>query len=212
LSFFLSFNRTRLVFRERSPYLEDSTVQNFNIGSQLLIRFRIELSDIDRGVYENLDLRVAMHPSETHPYLLTRVLAFALNAEEGLEFAPGGLSDTDDPAIRKLTLHGSLELAIEIGSPSAKRLHRTAKAAEHTKVFTYKDASLLLKEMAAAGIHRLNEIEFYSFDSKFLDRLAQVLEKDNRWTLIHQDGHLSILSDGNTGDAIEGDVRRERPE
>ena len=38
-------------------------------------RFQIDLSDVDRGVYEALDLRVARHPSESVPYLLTRTLA-----------------------------------------------------------------------------------------------------------------------------------------
>jgi hypothetical protein len=34
---------------------------------------QIELSDVDRGVYESLDLRVARHPSESARYLLMRV-------------------------------------------------------------------------------------------------------------------------------------------
>ena len=39
----------------------------------------IALSDVDRGVYEALDLRVAQHPSETMRYLLTRLLAYSLS-------------------------------------------------------------------------------------------------------------------------------------
>lgn len=34
----------------------------------------IDLSDIDRGVYEALELRIARHPSETAEYMLVRVL------------------------------------------------------------------------------------------------------------------------------------------
>jgi hypothetical protein len=40
--------------------------------------FALEISDIDRGVYEKLDLRVARQPSETAPYMLSRVLAYSL--------------------------------------------------------------------------------------------------------------------------------------
>jgi len=43
-----------------------------------IYRLQIELSDVDRGVYESLDLRLARHPSESMPYLLTRALAYAL--------------------------------------------------------------------------------------------------------------------------------------
>ena len=45
--------------------------------SATVYHLQIELSDVDRGVYEALDLRVARHPSESMPYLLTRVIAYA---------------------------------------------------------------------------------------------------------------------------------------
>ena len=41
-------------------------------------RFQIQLSDTGREVYESLDLRVARHPSESVPFLLTRILALSL--------------------------------------------------------------------------------------------------------------------------------------
>ena len=40
--------------------------------------FYIDLADLDRHVYESLALRVARHLSESEEYLLTRVLAYAL--------------------------------------------------------------------------------------------------------------------------------------
>ena len=43
--------------------------------SSTLYRFQIELSDIDRGVYESLDWRVACHPSEDSERMVVRVLA-----------------------------------------------------------------------------------------------------------------------------------------
>ena len=66
--------------------------------------FDIDLSDVDRGVYETLNLRVARHPSETEEYLLTRLLAFCLEYTEGIAFGRG-ISEPDDPplAVRDLT-------------------------------------------------------------------------------------------------------------
>ena len=40
--------------------------------------FDVQLSDVDRGVYESLAIRAARHPSETEEYLVTRVLAYCL--------------------------------------------------------------------------------------------------------------------------------------
>lgn len=47
-----------------------------------IFRFELNLSDIDREVYETLELRVAQHPSETDTYLVTQVLARALERRE----------------------------------------------------------------------------------------------------------------------------------
>jgi len=63
-----------------------------------IYNFDIDLSDSDRSVYESLSLRVARHPSESEEYLVARVLAYALEYTEGLEFSRG-LCNPDDPAI-----------------------------------------------------------------------------------------------------------------
>lgn len=157
-----------------------------------LFRFRLDLSDVDRGRYENLDFRVAMHPSEIPVYLVTRVLAYALNFQDGLEFHPGGLSDPDEPCIRITDPRGGLLLWIEIGNPSAKKLHKAAKIAKTVRVYTYKNPQNLLKEIQAEKVHRAEEIEVFSLDPKFLEQLASHLERDNEWTVIHTEGSLSI--------------------
>lgn len=51
-----------------------------------IYNFEIELSHVDRGIYESLSLRVACQPSETPEYLLTRVLAYCLELTEGIAF------------------------------------------------------------------------------------------------------------------------------
>lgn len=163
-----------------------------------LYRFQIELSDIDRGVYETLDFRVAQHPSEHLPYLLTRVLAYALNIQEGLSFSATGLHDPDAAAIMIPE-----KLLIEIGSPSAKKLHKATKAAKEVKVYTYKDPERLLRDLREEKIYRADEIKFYSLESQFLDDLAGVLKKDNRWGLLFDEGRINIQA-GET--AISGEL------
>ena len=160
-----------------------------------LYRFKIDLSDLDRNVYDSLDFRVAMHPSETNEFLLTRVLAYALSYEEGLEFSPGGLSDTEEPAMKLAGKHGTTALAIEIGNPSGRRLHKNAKAAERLKVYTYKDPNSFLREVASFGaVHKASEIEAWAIDPKFLDRVSQLLERDNKWSLLVQEGQITLGS------------------
>ncbi|MDG0816592.1 YaeQ family protein [Bdellovibrio svalbardensis] len=158
-----------------------------------LYRFRIDLSDVDRGVYDLLDFRVAMHPSESMQYLLTRVIAFALNSQQDLEFSPAGLGDPEVPAMRVEVLgSGRISLWIEIGNPSPKKLHKAAKAAQTVKVYTYKDANLILRECAGENIHQAEKIAIHALDYKFLDKIAEGIQRDNKWSLLHHDNSITI--------------------
>ncbi len=177
-------------------------------ASFTLYRFQIDLSDVDRGVYENLNFRIALHPSETPVFLVARVLAYALNFQTGLEFSPQGLSDPDAPALRQLGDTGNILMWIEIGNPSTKKLHKAAKTARTVKVYTYKDPKNMMNEVNGQGIHRVNEIEFYSFAPAFLERIANHLERDNRWTLVHVDGAITINI---VNQAEQGEVARHLP-
>lgn len=157
-----------------------------------LYRFQIELSDIPRGIYETLDFRVAQHPSEALPYMLTRVLAYALNTQEGLAFAPTGLHDPDAAAISIESPNGGFELLIEIGSPSARKLHKATKTARHVKVYTYKNPESLMTEIRTEKVHRAEEIEVFSLAPDFLTQLGEVLKRDNRWAILYDDGTISV--------------------
>ncbi len=170
--------------------------------SSTLYRFRIDLSDVERGVYEALDFRTAQHPSETSDYLLTRVLAYALNTQEGLDFAPGGLSDPDQPALLVSEGPNSFPLWIEIGNPSAKKLHRAAKTARQVRVYTYKDPDVLLADIAANKVYNAERIEIFSFPPKFLGRLAETLVRDNSWNVIFSDGSLTVTT-GEFSETVE---------
>ena len=158
-----------------------------------LYRFKIELSDVGRSIYESLSFRVAMHASESPPFLLTRVLAYILNYEDGLEFS-AGLSTPEEPAIRLLDSNGAIAKWIDIGNPTARRIHKASKASKNVLVYTYKDPENLKKEVAGEQVHRVEEIEVFSFQSSFLKELEDVLARDNAWTVIHDEGDLIVTS------------------
>lgn len=161
----------------------------------MLYRFVIELSDVDRSIYKSLDFRVAQHPSETTPYLLSRILAYALSFEEGLEFSGAGLSDPEVPALSSVGQHGAVQLWIEIGNPSARKLHKACKTARIVQVYTYKNPEVLIADIINNDVHRAGEIEIFAFDPQFLTSLEKHLTKNNRWSLLQQQGSIDI----NTG-------------
>jgi uncharacterized protein YaeQ len=156
-----------------------------------LYRFRISVSDVDRGFYEDIDFRAAMHPSENEPYLLTRVIAYALHYESGLEFS-AGLSTSDEPAISLKDLNGTLTAWIEIGNPSPRKLHKGSKAARSVFVYTYKNPENLKKEVAGETVHRIEDIQVFALEESFLTALAALLKRDNQWGLIRNEGELVV--------------------
>ncbi len=165
-----------------------------------LYRFQIELSDIDRGVYESLDLRVACHPSEDAPRLIVRVLARLMAHEERLEFGRG-LSTAEDAALWTRSLQGQIETWIDVGCPSADRLHRASKAADQVRVFTTKGDAMLRKEWSSQAIHRSEEIEVVRFPAKFVDSLTTLLDRNMQWYVTLNEGTISVADGDQSFDA-----------
>jgi uncharacterized protein YaeQ len=126
-----------------------------------MYHLHVALSDVDRGVYEALDLRLARHPSESERYLLTRLLAYCLSYEEGIAFSKGGLSSASDAPITVTDPTGALLAWIDIGSPSAERLHKASKLAPRVSLFTAADLPSLRREAASRPIHRLADIDVW---------------------------------------------------
>src|SRR3546814_1106868 len=138
--------------------------------------FAVQLADIDRGIYEDFALRVAQHPSETTAFLVTRVLAYCLEYEEGIAFSEG-ISATDEPAVLVRDATGRLTAWIEVGAPDATRLHYGSKLADRTAVYTHRDPAKVAAAWAGKRIHDATAITPHSFDPGFIDAVAAVVER-----------------------------------
>jgi uncharacterized protein YaeQ len=156
-----------------------------------LYRFSVELSDVDRNLYQTLEFRAAMHPSESLPFFVTRVLAYCLNYQEGLEFS-AGISSPDEPAIRVMGLTGGLDLWIDIGNPTAKRIHKASKSAGKVMIYTHKDIQLLARGFQDEKVHGLEKIDLISLDQRFLNALGATLDRDNKWELTRNQDELYV--------------------
>ncbi|MEV6065201.1 YaeQ family protein [Nocardia sp. NPDC052001] len=145
--------------------------------------FTIQLADIDRGVYEDLELRVARHPSESAEFMVTRLLAYLLEYQEGIAFSEGGVSATDEPAVLVRDLTGQITAWIEIGAPDAERVHRGSKLAGRAAIYTHRDPVKVQALLAGKRIHRVEDIPLYSFDREFIDAVVAVLDRRNTASL-----------------------------
>jgi uncharacterized protein YaeQ len=141
-----------------------------------MYRFTIQLSDVDRGVYETLDLRVAQQPSETLEYMLTRVLAWCLEYTEGIALTEG-VAAGDEPAVLVRDLTGRITAWIEVGAPDAERLHRGSKLAGRVAIYTHRDPRIVLEQLAGKKIHGADEIPLYTFGRGFIETVAAILPR-----------------------------------
>ena len=153
--------------------------------------FDLTLSDVDRGCYETLALRVAMHPSESPEYFVTRVLAYCLEYTEGLAFS-NGLSDPDEPALAVRDLTGTIKAWIEVGAPEAARIHKASKAAPRVAVYTHKDAAKLAERWRGERIHRADAVELYAVDQALVANLVAALQRRMSFALAVTSGHLYL--------------------
>lgn len=169
--------------------------------------FEVQLSDMDRGVYEALSLRLARHPSETSAYLATRLLAYCLEYEEGIAFGAGGISSTEEPAVLVRDLTGRITSWIEVGAPDAQRLHFGSKLAGRCAVYTHRDPDQLLSSWRGKTIHRSDAIVVSALPREFIDAVAGRLERRNSVTLSVTEGPMYLEING---ESLEAAVSRHR--
>ena len=157
----------------------------------------IDLSDIDRDIYQKLDLCVARQPSETIEYMLMRVFAYCLEYGNGIAFTEG-VAAGDEPAVFIRDPTGRITAWIEVGMPDADRLHRGNKLAGRAAVYTHRDVRKLLAQLSAANIPRLRDIPVYAFDPGFVDDVAAIIERRTALSLTITEREVYLEIGGRT--------------
>jgi uncharacterized protein YaeQ len=173
------------------------------IGAAIHV-FQIQLSHVDRGVYQSLDLRVARHPSESPEFLCARVLAYCLEYRDRLEFTRG-LAEPDHPALEVRDLTGRVLTWIEVGAPDAARLHLASKSAQRVAVYTHHDATRYWESLAGTRIHKAESLELYGLDRALVSALVARLERRTAFDLSVMNGtlYLTLAQELSTGPLTE---------
>ena len=163
-----------------------------------IFKAELQVSDLDRGHFATHSLTVARHPSETDQRMMVRLLAFAMNADEALEFGRG-LSSEDEPDLVKRDLTGAIELWIDVGLPDECAIRKAAGRAREAKVYLYGGRSAALwwaqNEIAMARLRNVTVIEVPESVSDPLTLLAQ---RNMRLDCTIQDGQVWLAANGET--------------
>ena len=140
-----------------------------------IYKFAISLTDIDRDYYDSLNLTLACHPSETLERMLVRVLAFCFNAQQRLVFCKG-LSATEEPDLWVHSLHGSIDLWIDVGEPAADRIKKATRLASAVRIYCFNTKSSTWWQQERNRLALL-PVSVYRFQWQQIEALAKLLER-----------------------------------
>ncbi len=140
-----------------------------------IYKLKVALSDLDREVYETLNLTIACHPSETLERMMVRVMAFCFNAQDQLVFCKG-LSDTEEPDLWSHSLDGNLELWIDVGEPATDRIKKATRVASAVKVYCFNNKASTWWELNRSSLAGLS-VSIFQFQWNEIQTLAKMVDR-----------------------------------
>jgi uncharacterized protein YaeQ len=141
-----------------------------------IYKAELQISDMVRNYYHDHALTIACHPSETAERMMVRLLAFALHAHEALAFANKLIAE-DEPDLWQKDLTGAIDLWIEVGQPTEKRMRKACGRAKQVYIYCYSGQSAAIWwEQARSGVERagnLTVIKLPALQTQALGKLAR---------------------------------------
>ncbi len=167
----------------------------------------LQIADMDRDYYADHALTLARHPSETDLRMMVRLLAFALYADEDLQFGKG-LSSDDEPDLWRKDLNNDILCWITLGEPDEKQLRKMCNRARHVVIFTYDNRSADVWwskiENKLIPLDNLTVISIANHDS---EQLATLARRSMRLQFTIQDEQL-LITDAEQSINIEPQYRK----
>ena len=159
-----------------------------------VVKAELQVSDMDRHYYATHNLTLAQHPSETDERLMVRLIAFALYADDRLEFGRG-LSDEDEPSLWRRDYTDEIELWIDLGQPDDARIRRACSRADQVVVLCYSSSCDVWWKQIAGKLTRFANLTVWQLPAETSQALAALAERSMRLQCMVQDGEIWINTD-----------------
>ena len=161
-----------------------------------IYKVELQISDMDRHYYATHALTLAQHPSETEERLMIRLLAFALHADDALEFGRG-LSSDDEPDLWRKSLSGEIDLWIDLGQPDEARIRKACGRAREVVVVNYGGrGSDIWWDKHRGALARIGNLTVLDIDSATVAALAAMANRTMRLQGMVQDGQFELYGEG----------------
>ncbi len=156
-----------------------------------LYKIDLQLVDTDRDIYENCKFTLTQHPSETELRMMVRLMVYALNYHQDLQFTKG-LSSQDEPDIWQISPSGEVESWIEVGQASADRMRKGVSRSPKVTLYAYGSETPIWWQKAATAYQALPHINVFKFDHKQVSKLTEMVARKMEITLTISSGELFV--------------------
>ena len=162
-------------------------------------RATIQLSHVDRGIYETIQATLARHPSETAERLVLRLLAYAICYGPDVAFTKG-IGAGDEPDLWVKGGDGRVALWIEVGTPEPERLLKAARHAGRVVLLASAPIRSRWDEQHLAKLAGAANLTVIGLDFAFVRQLAAGLERSIAWDVTISGDGLYVTVGGETLD------------
>ena len=154
----------------------------------------LNVTDMVRHVYEEFPLTLACHPSETEARMMLRLLAFALYADERLEFGRG-ISTDDEPDLWQKSLSGEIELWIDLGIPDENRIRKACGRASQVVLLVYGERSAQVWwPKNSAQLERFKNLVVLQISDSSMQELASLASSNMALQCVIDESQVSLTS------------------
>lgn len=157
----------------------------------------LQIADMDRGLYADHALTLALHPSETAERLMMRVLAFALSVpaddHDGALLFARGLSDSEEPDLWRHALDGTLRDWIEVGLPDERRVLRACGRAGRVGIWAYAASTPIWWQGLAGRLARQKNLAVWQVPTEQSQALATLAERSMQLQINVQEGQVLVV-------------------
>ena len=167
-----------------------------------IFKAELTISDTDRGYYATHALTIARHPSETDERMMVRLLAFALNASDSLQFTTG-LSTEGEPDLWQKSATNETDLWIDVGLPDERHLRKACGRARQVVVYAYGGSKAgLWWARVGQALERFDNLSVFALTRATTGELAALSQRGMSITCMVGDGGI-WLSDGGNNVSVE---------
>ncbi len=173
-----------------------------------VFKANLQIADMERHYYQDHSLTLAQQPSETDERLMVRLLAYALHANEYLEFGQGMTAD-DEADLWLKDLTGSIELWIDVGIPDEKLIRKACGRSNQVIVYCYggRVAEMWFAQNSTQFARQKN-LTIVNLPVVSTQALAKLAQRNMNLQCTIQDGQV-WLSDGAASVQVERVVLKE---